>query len=163
NWLYCRRHGGTFILRIEDTDVERSSADMVTGILDSMRWLGLSWDEGPVIGGPHAPYFQSERLPKDQSAANALVQTGDAYPCYCKPEELKQRRDAAQAAGSGWIYDRTCLRLTLDERSSREAAGAPFAIRFNVQLGTTAFDDLVHGRIEFDNANIEDFVILRSD
>ena len=163
NWLYCRRHGGTFILRIEDTDVERSSVDMVTGILDSMRWLGLYWDEGPGVGGPHAPYFQSERLDKYRTAAEALVSSGHAYRCYCRPEDLKAKRDAAQAAGTSWTYDRACRDLSDVERANREAAGTRSAIRFNVPGGSTVFDDLVHGRIEFDRASIEDFVILRSD
>src|SRR4029079_14542436 len=98
NWLFVRRHGGTFVLRIEDTDVERSSTDMVTGILDSMRWLGLSWDEGPGVGGPHAPYFQTERLDKYRAAGTALVTSGHAYRCYCKPDDLKAKRAAAEAA-----------------------------------------------------------------
>jgi glutamyl-tRNA synthetase len=120
NWLFARRHGGTFVLRIEDTDAERSSWDMVAGIVDGLRWLGLDWDEGPDIGGPHAPYFQSQRLEKYQSRARALVDRGQAY---------------------------------LDEG----------AVRFRVPPGTTRFDDLVHGPIEFDNEHIEPFVILRSD
>ncbi|HEY7475185.1 MAG TPA: glutamate--tRNA ligase [Vicinamibacterales bacterium] len=163
NWLYVRRHGGAFVLRIEDTDVERSSADMVTGILDSMRWLGLDWDEGPDVGGPYAPYFQSERLEQYRAAANRLVASGHAYYCYCRPEDLKARRDAAQAGGSAWMYDRVCHRLSPDDIARREAAGEPRAIRFLVPPGQTIFDDLVHGRIEFDRANIEDFVVLRSD
>jgi glutamyl-tRNA synthetase len=163
NWLYARRHGGTFILRIEDTDVERSSADMVTGILDSMRWLGLDWDEGPGVGGPHGPYFQTERLDVYRRAAQALVASGHAYRCYCKPEDLKARRDAAQAAGSSWTYDGTCRNLSADDRAARDAAGAPHAIRFLVPPGRTSFHDLVHGAIDFDHANIEDFVVLRSD
>ena len=152
NWLFARREGGVFVLRIEDTDVERSSADMVTGILDSMRWLGLTWDEGPGIGGPHAPYFQSERLDRYRRAANDLLAGGHAYRCFCNPEELKARRDAAQSAGSTWTYDRTCLRLSPAEIDAR--AGAPFAIRFRVPDGFTSFDDIVRGRIEFDHANI---------
>ena len=163
NWLYARRHGGTFVLRIEDTDVERSSADMVTGILDSMRWLGLNWDEGPGVGGPHAPYFQTERLDHYQRAARALVESGHAYRCYCNPDELKAKREAAQAAGSAWTYDRTCLNLSAADRAAREASGVPSAIRFLVPDGRTSFDDLVHGAIDFDHANIEDFVLLRSD
>ena len=163
NWLYVRRHGGTFILRIEDTDVERSSADMVTGILDSMRWLGLTWDEGPGVGGPHAPYFQTERLELYRRAAHGLVSSGHAYPCYCKPEDLKAKRDAAQVAGSAWTYDRACLSLSAGDRSSRDAAGVPHAIRFRVPEGRTSFDDLVHGAIDFDHAHIEDFVLVRSD
>ncbi len=163
NWLYARRHGGTFILRIEDTDAERSSWDMVQGIVDGMRWLGLDWDEGPDIGGPHAPYFQSQRLEKYRAAAERLARDGRAYYCYCPAEMLQKKREAAEAAGSGWIYDRACCALDAAEIARREAEGAPRAIRFKLPNGRTAFDDLVHGPIEFDNANIEDFVILRSD
>ena len=101
NWLFARRHGGTFVLRIEDTDAERSSWEMVTGIVEGMRWLGLDWDEGPDVGGPHAPYFQSQRLEKYRAAGAALVATGHAYYCYCPPEVLQQKRQAAEAAGGG--------------------------------------------------------------
>jgi glutamyl-tRNA synthetase len=163
NWLFAKRSGGVFILRIEDTDVERSSADMVTGILDSMRWLGLDWNEGPGVGGPHAPYFQTERLDLYRQAAQDLVASGAAYRCYCKPEELKAKRDAAQAAGSSWTYDRTCRNLTAADRAARDAAGMPSAVRFLVPDGRTSFHDLVHGDIDFDHAHIEDFVVLRSD
>jgi glutamyl-tRNA synthetase len=163
NWLYVRRHGGVFVLRIEDTDVERSSADMVTGILDSLRWLGLRWDEGPGVGGPYGPYFQSERVEQYREAASRLVSTGHAYYCFCRPDDLKIRRDAAQASGAAWMYDRVCHRLSPAEIANRVNAGAPRAIRFLVPPGSTAFDDLVHGRIAFDHANLEDFVVLRSD
>jgi glutamyl-tRNA synthetase len=164
NWLYVRRHGGAFILRIEDTDVERSSDDMVTGILESLRWLGLDWDEGPGVGGPHAPYFQSARLDRYRAAAHALVASGRAYYCYCRPDELKAKREAAEAAGQPGMYDRTCRRLDRDEIARREAAGEPRAIRFLVpDGGATTFADLVHGPITIDHANIEDFVVLRSD
>ncbi len=163
NWLYCRRHGGTFVLRIEDTDVERSSTDMVTAIFASMQWLGLNWDEGPGVGGPHAPYFQTERLDKYRAAASAMLASGHAYRCYCKPEDLKARRDAAQASGGSWTYDRTCRNLSAEDRAAREAAGMPSAVRFNVPDGRTSFHDLVHGDIEVEHANIEDFVVLRSD
>jgi len=176
NFLYVRRHGGTFILRIEDTDVERSSADMVSGILQSLRWLGLEWDEGPEVGGPYAPYFQSERLDEYRAAAAALVSSGHAYYCYCDPEELRARRAAsaeasatqpasAQASASQglWMYDRTCRKLTPEEIAAREAAGQPRAIRFFVPEGETTFDDLVHGPITVQHATVEDFVVLRSD
>ena len=163
NWLYARRHGGTFILRIEDTDVERSSADMVTAIFNSMRWLGLEWDEGPGVGGPHAPYFQTERLDKYRGAARALAESGRAYRCFCKPDDLKAERAAAESAGGTWNYDRRCFKLAPAEIAARVAAGAPHALRFLVPGGKTTFDDLVHGTIEFENLNIEDFVILRSD
>ena len=163
NWLFARRHGGVFILRIEDTDVERSSADMVTGILESMAWLGLDWDEGPNVGGPHAPYFQAERLPLYKEAAQRLVDRDQAYYCFCRPEDLKARRDAAEQAGTSWTYDRTCRGLTADAIRARLDAGDPRAIRFLVPAGRTTVEDQVHGLIDFDNATIEDFVVLRSD
>ena len=163
NWLFARRLGGVFVLRIEDTDVERSSADMVEGILDGLRWLGLDWDEGPKIGGPYAPYFQSERLDRYRAMVERLVAGGHAYYCYCTPDDLKSRRDAGEKREGGWKYDRACLRLTADEIAAREHDRLPRAIRFKVPDGTMRFDDLVHGPIQFDCANIEDFVILRSD
>jgi len=163
NWLYARRDGGTFVLRIEDTDAERSSWEMVTGIVDGLRWLGLDWDEGPDVGGPHGPYFQSQRLERHRAMAEELVADGRAYYCYCPPEEIQRKRDAAEAQGGGWMYDRACAALTAAQRAAHEAAGTPRAIRFRVPGGETRFDDRVHGPIAFDNANIEDFVILRSD
>ena len=163
NWLYSHRHGGTFVLRIEDTDVERSSQDMVTGILDGLRWLGLTWDEGPEIGGPHAPYFQSERLDRYRAAADRLLKDGHAYYCYCTPERLRDERERAEARGEAWQYDRACLGLSADRIRELDATGAPKAIRFKVPSSGAAFDDAVHGPIAFDGASIEDFVILRSD
>jgi glutamyl-tRNA synthetase len=163
NWLYARRHGGTFVLRIEDTDTERSSWEMVSGIVDGLRWLGLDWDEGPDVGGPYAPYFQSQRLDRARALAEQLVTGGRAYYCYCTADILQQKRKTAEAAEGGWVYDRTCCTLSPEEISAREAAGTPRAIRFKVPAGTTSFTDLVHGAISFDNAHIEDFVILRSD
>jgi glutamyl-tRNA synthetase len=163
NWLYARRTGGVFVLRIEDTDVERSSGEMVEGILDGLRWLGLEWDEGPRIGGPHEPYFQSGRLDRYRAMADALVTSGAAYYCYCTPEELKAKRDAAERAGEAWRYDRTCSALAAGEVAARERDRLPRAIRFRVPAAKTSFDDLVHGPIAFDGAHIEDFVILRSD
>ena len=101
NWLFARRHGGVFVLRIEDTDVERSSPEMIEGILDGLRWLRLDWDEGPKIGGPYGPYFQSERLDVYRATAARLVAGGHAYYCYCTTEELKARREAAEQSGGG--------------------------------------------------------------
>jgi glutamyl-tRNA synthetase len=163
NWLYARRHGGTFVLRIEDTDVERSSDDMVTGILEGLRWLGISWDEGPGVDGRHGPYFQSQRFDRHRAAADRLLASGHAYRCYCTPDRLRDERARAEAAGQAWVYDRCCLALTPDAIAALEASGARSAVRFKVPTGKTSFDDAVHGRIEFDRANIEDFVILRSD
>jgi glutamyl-tRNA synthetase len=163
NWLYARRHGGVFVLRIEDTDMERSSADMVTAIFESMKWLGLLWDEGPGVGGPHAPYFQTERLDKYRSAGAELVASGHAYRCFCNPDDLKAERAGAEAKGLTWNYDRRCYRRTPADVAAKLAAGDANAIRFLVPPGSTDFDDAVHGRIEFDNGNIEDFVVIRSD
>src|SRR5206468_5575648 len=161
--LFARRHGGVFVLRIEDTDVERSSAEMVEGILDGLRWLGLDWDEGPHVGGSYGPYCQSERLDRYRAFAEQLVASGAAYYCYCTADELRARREAADQAGGVWRYDRACGRLTAEEIAARERAGTPRAVRFRVPEGSMRFDDLVHGPIEFDGANIEDFVVLRSD
>jgi glutamyl-tRNA synthetase len=163
NWLFARHHGGVFVLRIEDTDVERSSAEMVEGILDGLRWLGLDWDEGPKVGGPLGPYFQSERIDRHVAMANRLVESGHAYYCYCPPEALTARRAAAEPQSGGWQYDHTCSRLSAAEISRRERERMPRAVRFRVPEGVMRFEDLIHGPIEFDGANIEDFVLLRSD
>ena len=163
NWLFARRNGGIFVLRIEDTDLERSSDEMVGGILEGLRWLGLDWDEGPAIGGDYGPYFQSERLDRHRAMAERLVAQGAAYYCYCSNESLKAKREAGEAAGGAWRYDRTCAALTPDEIAVRDRDLLPRVVRFRVPEGSTRFDDLVHGPIEFDGANIEDFVLLRSD
>src|SRR3984885_5089609 len=156
NWLFARHTGGVFILRIEDTDFERSSEDMVQGILDGMRWLGLEWDEGP--------FFQSRRLPLYQSTAEEMRKSGHAYYCFCTKEELEQRRTQAAAAGRPPMYDRRCRVIDPAGALERCQAGEPCALRFAVpEGGVTAFDDAVFGRVEFANAELEDFVLLRSD
>jgi glutamyl-tRNA synthetase len=156
NWLFARHASGVFILRIEDTDFERSSVDMVQGILDGMRWLGLEWDEGP--------FFQSQRLPLYQATAERLRQSGHAYYCFCTKEELEQRRTAAAAAGKPPMYDRRCRAIDPSVAYERVRAGEPGALRFAVpEGGVTAFEDAVFGRVEFANAELEDFVLLRSD
>jgi glutamyl-tRNA synthetase len=165
NWLLARRHGGTFVLRIEDTDVARSSEDMVTGILDGLRWLGLTWDEGPEVGGPHAPYFQSERLERYRVLAHELVRNGHAYFDYRTADETRALREQAEAGTViPHALEHTSLTLSAEEVGRREAAGAPRAIRFRVpDEGVTSFHDAVHGEVRFENAQIEDFVLLRSD
>ncbi len=163
NWLFARRLGGTFVLRIEDTDMERSSTEMVTGILDGLRWLGLDWDEGPDVGGPHAPYYQSERLERYRAAARELVAKGLAYYDFGGPAK---RGDAAAEDDGSYErrYDReAALAVPVDEVTRKLATGEPYAIRFLVSTGETTFADLVHGPVRFDNAHIEDFVVLRSD
>jgi glutamyl-tRNA synthetase len=162
NWLFARRHGGTFVLRIEDTDTERSSDEMVAGILESMRWLGLDWDEGPEAGGPHAPYFQTQRFNRHRELAQRLLSEGHAYRCFCSPERLREKREEAEKAGGGWKYDRRCLQLPDAERQSLERSGVESALRFKVPPGKTSYADRVRGDIEFDHEQIEDFIILRS-
>ena len=137
---YARRHGGAFILRIEDTDAERSSDEMVAGILEGLRWLGLDWDEGPDVGGPHAPYFQSQRYDRHREFANGCWPTGHAYPCYCSPDLLKQKREDAEST-EGWGGN-TIARVWLvrrDQQRSVEASGLRPAIRFKVPPGVTSY------------------------
>jgi glutamyl-tRNA synthetase len=156
NWLFARHFGGTLVLRIEDTDFERSSEEMVDGILVGMRWLGLTWDEGP--------FFQSRRLDLYRSTAEKLLASGHAYPCFCTKAELEQRRAEAVAAGRPPMYDRRCRSIDPAVAVQRKAVGEPSAMRFAVpEGGSTSFDDAVFGRVEFANAEIEDFVLLRSD
>ena len=156
NWLFARHFGGTLILRIEDTDFERSSEAMVAGILEGMQWLGMDWDEGP--------FFQSQRLPLYRETAERLIAVGAAYPCFCTREELEARRAAATAAGRTPMYDRRCRSLSREAAAARQAAGEPAAIRFAVpEGGATSFDDAVFGTVLFANAELEDFVLLRSD
>jgi len=156
NWLFARHTGGTFILRIEDTDFERSSQPMVEGILDGMRWLGLDWDEGP--------FFQSQRLNLYQQMAQKLLDSGHAYYCFCTKEELEARRKEAATAGRPPMYDRRCRAIAKADAAQRKAADQAAAVRFSVPLqGTTAWDDAVFGKLEFANTELEDFVLLRSD
>jgi glutamyl-tRNA synthetase len=155
NWLLARKHGGTFILRIEDTDRERSTEEARVAILESLAWLGLDWDEGP--------YYQSERLQRHKDAAQELWTSGHAYPCFCTPEELAAERAEAQRAKRNYVYSRRCRSLPRDEAARRVSAGAPFTVRFAVPPGRTEWDDLVHGRTGFENEGIGDFIVLRSD
>lgn len=150
NWLFARKMKGVFILRIEDTDVERSTQEAVQGILDAMKWLGLSWDEGP--------YFQSHRFHLYQEVAERLLREGKAYRCYCKPEELEEKRKEALKAGRKPKYDRSCLERRIHPLNQ------PFAIRFlSSDHGETVVEDLIQGRIVFDNSELDDLIILRSD
>ena len=135
---------------------------MVAGILESMRWLGLDWDEGPEVGGPHAPYFQSQRFDRHREIGHKLLADGHAYKCYCSPELLTQKREEAEKQGGGWKYDRRCLQLSDQERQQLEESGVAPATRFKIPPGKTSYKDHVRGDIEFDHEQIEDFVILRS-
>src|SRR5690606_16921320 len=157
NWLLARRHGGVFVLRIEDTDRERSSDAHTAAILDGLQWLGLTWDEGP--------YHQADGLARHVADAHLLLERGRAYRCFCTPEQLEERRRAAAGTDPhAFRYDRLCLNtVSAEEGAQRAAAGEPHTIRFHVPEGRTEWDDAVHGRIGFANDDIEDFVVLRSD
>jgi glutamyl-tRNA synthetase len=155
NWLYARKKKGTFILRIEDTDVQRSSEEMVQIILNSMKWLNLDWQEGP--------YFQSQRLELYQQAALKLIEQKKAYRCFCTPDELTARREAGMKSSGSWKYERICWKLSDEEIETRLSNGQPHAIRFIVPVGKTVFRDAVHGEISIDHELIDDFVLLRSD
>lgn len=164
NWLLARGSGGTFVLRIEDTDAERSTRASEAAILDDLRWLGLTWDEGPEAGGAHGPYRQSERLGLYRFHGEELLARDRAYYCFCAPELLEEDRRAALAAGRPPKYVGRCRGIALDEARRRMAAGEKAALRFRVGDGAdVAFDDLVRGRVTFPREVIGDPVILRSD
>ena len=156
SWLFARHAGGAFVLRIEDTDFERSSADMVTGILEGLRWLGMDWDEGP--------FYQSQRLDLYTHAAATLLESGHAYHCFCTREELELRRASATEAGTVPRYDGRCRGISQAEAARRLEQGERAVVRFVVpREGATTFQDAVFGPMEFANAELEDFVMLRSD
>ncbi len=164
NWLHARRHGGTFILRSDDTDRERSTQESQDAILASLRWLGIDWDEGIEAGGPHGSYRQSERLDRYAAAAEAMIAQRAAYRCFCTPAELDERRKAAQAAGRPPGYDGRCRGLDPAEAAQRVAGGEDASVRFAVpRPGETVFTDLVRDEVRFDHEHVDDFVILRSD
>lgn len=154
NWLFARHHKGAFILRVEDTDVERSSPEMIKVILDGLGWLGLDWDEGP--------FFQSQRLPIYRRFVEKLIKSNKAYYCYCNPEDLEKEKQEAYKQKKDWQYDRRCLSLSKTEQEAKEKAHTPKAVRFLVPDDAVSYSDLVHGTIEREAQNIEDFVILRA-
>jgi len=164
NWLFARHYGGSFIVRIEDTDVTRKVRGAVKAILDGLRWLGLDWDEGPEVGGKYAPYFQSQRLEIYRELAERLISQGDAYYCYCSPQRLKEMRAEQVGRKQPPGYDRHCRHLTQEERAQKEAEGIIPVVRFKTPLeGQTRFDDLIRGEVVFDNSTLDDFILLKSD
>jgi nondiscriminating glutamyl-tRNA synthetase len=169
NYLFAKRTGGTFILRLEDTDAARSSIAYEKDILDGLHWLGITWDEGPEVAGdaargPYAPYRQMQRLDSYAAAAADLLARDLAYPCYCTPEELAADRKAQEAARQPPRYVGRCARLTPEDRAMREADGRPAAVRFRIGEGTIVFDDVVRGRVEIDTSALGgDLVIVRAD
>jgi len=162
NWLFARKYGGSFVLRLEDTDLDRNLAEAEKSILEGLAWLGLDWDEGPDRGGPYGPYRQSERLALYREEAARLVERGLAYPCYCLPEELARDRERAQKEGRPPLYCGRCRDLDEGARREREAAGRKPALRLAVAPGATHVHDLVRGEVVFDHETIDDFIIVKS-
>ncbi len=154
NYLYARKHSGTFILRIEDTDAERSTSESAQAIIKGLGWLGITIDEGP--------YYQSQRIDIYKQYVTKLLETGHAYHCYCTPERLAAERSKADAQKRAWRYDKRCLHLSADEKASFEAQGIKPVVRLNVAEGSTTFTDLIHGDITRDHKDIDDFIVARS-
>src|SRR5882757_7342450 len=169
NYIYARQRSGQFVLRIEDTDRTRFVATSEQMIFDSLRWLGLTWDEGPDVGGPHGPYRQSERTEIYRQHAEILLANGTAYRCFCTPEELEDVRRQQIAAKLPPRYPGTCRRLTPDQIAANEAAGKPYTIRLAVPphgadlTASTTFRDELRGAITFEHNNVDDQVLMKSD
>ncbi|GAB3656983.1 glutamate--tRNA ligase [Streptomyces sparsus] len=162
NWAFARHHGGTLVFRIEDTDAARDSEESYQQLLDSLRWLGLDWDEGPEVGGPHAPYRQSQRMDLYADVAAKLLDSGHAYRCWCTAEELEARRDAARAAGRPSGYDGLCRALTPEQTAAHESEGRTSIVRFRMPDEPITFTDLVRGELTFTPENVPDFGIVRA-
>ena len=164
NYCFTRKHGGEFILRIEDTDQARSTAESERAILETLRWCGLDWDEGPDVGGPHGPYRQSERSAIYREYADKLLASGHAFKCFCTPQRLEEMRVAQRAAAQPSRYDGLCRSYSTDEVTRREAAGEPHVIRMAVpDEGTCVVEDLRRGPIEFDYRSVDMQVLVKSD
>jgi glutamyl-tRNA synthetase len=163
SWLFARHHGGTFVLRVEDTDASRVSEEAYHGVLDSLHWLGLDWDEGPDVDGPSGPYRQSLRTDTYRIQVDRLIAGDRAYRCYCTPDELEERRKVALRSGDPPGYDGRCRSLTEAEREAHEAAGRSFAVRFAMPEREWVVDDLVKGEVRFAPGALRDFVLVRSD
>jgi nondiscriminating glutamyl-tRNA synthetase len=166
NWLFAHRHGGKFIIRVEDTDQARSTRESETMVLEDLQWLGLKWDEGPDADGPHTPYRQSERTDLYGSVAQKLLASGVAYRCFCSEELLEAKRKQAEADGRPPHYDLTCYRLSPQAISARLNMWAPFALRFHVpdgEEGDVTIDDLIRGDVTWKRESLGDFILVRSD
>jgi glutamyl-tRNA synthetase len=163
NYLFARHHGGKFILRIEDTDQKRYNPQALTWLMNGLRYLGLDWDEGPEVGGPYGPYTQTERLDIYQHYCGQLLESGQAYRCFCTEERLTEVREERQKQNlSG--YDRHCRNLSSEEAASRAAAGESFAVRLKLPLdGEITVNDAIRGQITFQNSLLQDAVIMKSD
>lgn len=163
NWLFARRHGGAFVLRIEDTDTERSGDEYLSSIQEALSWLGLDWDEGPGRPGPYGPYLQSQRIELYRRVAEELLEKGYAYRCYCTQQELAELRKQAFAQGKAFRYPGICRHLSPAEAARREAEGRAPVIRIIVpEEGQTVVNDLIRGQVVFDNSSLDDFIIMKS-
>lgn len=162
NYLFAKKHGGKYILRIEDTDAERTEKAYIDNIFDSLKALGLSWDEGPDVGGAYAPYTQSERFDIYPKYAQKLVESGYAYECFCTPEELEAEKEEAQKNKVAHVYSGKCRHLTEEQKEELRKQGRKPAIRFHVPTKELIFDDMVKGELKFDTSLIGDFVIMKS-
>lgn len=162
NWLFARQQGATMILRIEDTDVERSQVQYETQLMDDLRWLGIDWDEGPDKGGPFPPYRQSDKTMQYRATAERLVGEGKAYYCFCTQQELELQREQALKEHRQPIYPGTCRNLGLEEARARKVAGEPAAIRLRIPERPIRFHDIVRGAVEFSNEVVSDPIIVRS-
>jgi glutamyl-tRNA synthetase len=162
NWAYARHTGGTFVFRIEDTDTVRDTEESYEALLSALEWLGLTWDEGPVIGGPHAPYRQSQRLEVYADVARRLVEGGFAYRCYCTQEELEERREQAMKQGRTPGYDGSCRDLDDAQRAALEAQGREAIIRFRMPGRDYSWQDLVRGELTFSAEHVPDYVLVRA-
>lgn len=162
NWAYARHTGGTFVFRIEDTDSARDSEESYEALLNALRWLGLSWDEGPEVGGPYGPYRQSERMHIYAEVAGKLKDAGYAYECFCTQEELEDRRELAKKEGRTPGYEGTCRDLTVEQRAAFVAEGREAVIRFKMPDRDFTWDDLVRGDITFGKEHVPDYVLVRA-
>lgn len=165
NWAFARKMGGTFVLRIDDTDAERSTVENTAQIFDALRWLGIDWDEGPEIGGEYGPYYQTQRFDSYKAALERMIERGGAYPCFCTSEELAEKRDALRKAGGFSGYDRTCRGFSKEESDARIANGDPHVWRLKVpdNRESVIVNDIVRGETEFPIGSLDDFVLARTD
>lgn len=163
NWLFAKSQGGKLILRIEDTDIERLKEDSVSQILTSLKWLGLSWDEGPEVGGDYGPYYQSERLDIYRKICQELVDSGKAYYCFCSAEDLEKQREKQRALKQPFHYARTCRDIPTEEAKKRVEAGEKYSVRIKLPAsGPITVHDMIHGDVTFDFNQFDDFVIMKT-
>lgn len=163
-YLFAKNRSGKFILRIEDTDQKRSTKESTEQVIESLRWMGLVWDEGPGVGGPHSPYFQSERLPIYRQFLERLLEKDSVYPCFCTDAELIEKKERARTLNIPNVYDRRCYHLSKDEAQNLIQKGVEHTYRFKVEDGRdVAFDDLVKGTVKFNASILGDFIVMKSD